>query len=142
MEESLWNAANKLRGFIESVKHNTSLRIIEKNIPDLKKVFPDNYYFHIRFDITEFASSLDRINRIDTLVDLSQDIIGRIYECFPCKFALAESKGKSEFYASKCIIKPYKIFLMILINQIEIWSLNRFYNVLLSNLVNRGIYDH
>jgi type I restriction-modification system DNA methylase subunit len=142
IEESLWNVANKLCGFIESAKYNIALRIIEKNSPDLKKAFSDNRYFHLMFDITKFASLLEGINRIDSLADLSQGIIGRIYKCFPGKFALAESKGKGEFYASKFIIELYKTFLMILINQIEIWSLNRFYNVLLSNLANRGIYDY
>jgi type I restriction-modification system DNA methylase subunit len=142
MKESLWNAAIKLCRFIESTKYNTAIRIIEKSSPDLKKAFPDNYYFYLRFDITKFTSLLDRINRIDILVDLSQDIIGRIYECFPGKFVLAESKGKSEFHASKYILELYKTFLMILINHIEIWSLNGFYNVLLSNLANRGIYDY
>jgi type I restriction enzyme M protein len=145
MGESFWNVANKLCGSIESAKYTTALRIIEKSDPDLKKALPDNYYFHLGLDISKFASLVDGINWIDTLADLSQDIIGRIYECFPGKFALAEGKGKGEFYVPKCIIKfiePYKIFLMILINQIEIWFLNRFYNVLLSNLANRGIYDY
>jgi type I restriction-modification system DNA methylase subunit len=137
---SLWNATNKLCGSIESAKYNTVLHIIEKSSSDPKKALPDNYYFHLRFDITKFASLLDGINRIDTLADLSQGIIGRIYEYFPGKFAIAEGKG--EFYAFKCILEPYKIFLLILADQIEIWSLNRFYNVLLSSLANRGIYDY
>ena len=45
---------------------------------------------------------------------MSQDIVGRVYEYFLSKFALA-GKGKGEFYTPKCIvnlitqlIEPYK----------------------------------
>jgi type I restriction enzyme M protein len=145
MEESLWNAVNKLCGSVEPTEYNIALCTIEKSNPDLKDALPDSYYFHLGLDIAKFASLLDVVNRIDALAGPSQDIIGRIYEYFPGKFVLAEGKGNGEFYAPKCIIELielYKIFLMILINQIKIWSLNRFYNVLLSNLANGGIYDY
>ena len=58
---------------------------------------------------------LDTINNIDTLKDESQDIVGRVYEYFLSKFAIAEGKGKGEFYTPKSIvnliaevIEPYK----------------------------------
>ena len=46
---------------------------------------------------------LDEINRINT-DDKENDIIGRVYEYFLSKFALAEGKGKGEFYTPKCIV--------------------------------------
>jgi type I restriction enzyme M protein len=48
-------------------------------------------------------------------MDKSQDIVGRVYEYFLSKFAIAEGKGKGEFYTPKSIvnliaelIEPYK----------------------------------
>ena len=58
---------------------------------------------------------LDTINNIDTIKDKQTDIVGRVYEYFLSKFALAEGKGKGEFYTPKSIvnliaemIEPYK----------------------------------
>jgi type I restriction enzyme M protein len=58
---------------------------------------------------------VDAVNKIDTLKDKDQDIIGRVYEYFLLKFAIAEGKGKGEFYTPKNIvnlmaelIEPYK----------------------------------
>ena len=51
----------------------------------------------------KLASLLDEINRINT-DDKENDIIGRVYEYFLSKFALAEGKGKGEFYTPKCIV--------------------------------------
>lgn len=53
--------------------------------------------------IEKLASLLDEINRINT-DDKENDIIGRVYEYFLSKFALAEGKGKGEFYTPKCIV--------------------------------------
>lgn len=61
------------------------------------------------------ASLLDEINNIDTLKDRENDLIGRVYEYFLAKFAIAEGKGKGEYYTPKSIvnliaeiIEPYK----------------------------------
>jgi type I restriction enzyme M protein len=66
-------------------------------------------------DVSKLAALLDTINNIDTLVDKQQDIVGRVYEYFLSKFAIAEGKGKGEFYTPKSIvnliaemIEPYK----------------------------------
>jgi len=55
------------------------------------------------------------VNDIDTISDKSHDIVGRVYEYFLGKFAIAEGKGKGEFYTPKSIvnlianmIEPYK----------------------------------
>jgi len=66
-------------------------------------------------DVSKLSSLLDEINNIETLKDKQQDIVGRVYEYFLSKFAIAEGKGKGEFYTPKSIvnliaemIEPYK----------------------------------
>ena len=60
----------------------------------------DNYYSRLHIDTAKLASLLDEINRINT-DDKENDSIGRVYEYFLSKFALAEGKGKGEFYTPK-----------------------------------------
>jgi len=98
-----------------SLKIDTALFTVEKNNPSLKGALPDNYYSRLNLDTTKLASLLDTINNIDTLKDKQQDIVGRVYEYFLSKFALAEGKGKGEFYTPKSIVnlitemlEPYK----------------------------------
>ncbi|MGB6152463.1 MAG: class I SAM-dependent DNA methyltransferase [Pricia sp.] len=94
---------------------DTALNQIEKNNPSLKGALPDNYFSRLGLDKSKLASLLDTINKIDTQRDKAQDIVGRVYEYFLSKFALAEGKGKGEFYTPKSIvnliaemIEPYK----------------------------------
>lgn len=98
-----------------ALKIDTALHTIEKNNKALKGALPDNYFSRLGLDITKLASLLDTINEIDTLKDKSHDIVGRVYEYFLKKFAIAEGKGKGEFYTPKTIvslitemIEPYK----------------------------------
>src|SRR5690554_1059680 len=98
-----------------SLKIDTALNTIEKNNPALKGALPDNYFSRLGLDITKLASLLDTINDIDTTQDPKQDVVGRVYEYFLSKFAIAEGKGKGEFYTPKSIvnliaemIEPYK----------------------------------
>jgi len=98
-----------------SLKIDTALSTVEKNNPSLKGALPDNYYSRLNLDVIKLASLLDTINNINTLKDKQQDIVGRVYEYFLFKFALAEGKGKGEFYTPKSIvnliaemIEPYK----------------------------------
>lgn len=107
---------------IENAKQNdialridTALNTVEKNNPALKGALPDNYYSRLNMDVSKLASLLDTINNINTLHDKAQDIVGRVYEYFLSKFALAEGKGKGEFYTPKSIVnliaemlEPYK----------------------------------
>ncbi len=88
---------------------------LKKNNPTLKGALPDNYYSRLNLDVSKLASLLDTINNIDTLKNKQQDIVGRVYEYFLSKFALAEGKGKGEFYTPKSIVsliaemlEPYK----------------------------------
>ncbi len=94
---------------------DTALFTIEKNNPALRGALPDNYYSRLNLDTAKLASLLDEINKINTKGDEGGDVIGRVYEYFLSKFALAEGKGKGEFYTPKCIvnliaelIEPYK----------------------------------
>jgi len=98
-----------------SIRIDTALFTVEKNNPVLKGALPDNYYSRLNLDVSKLASLLDTINNIDTLKDKQQDIVGKVYEYFLSKFALAEGKGKGEFYTPKSIvnliaemIEPYK----------------------------------
>lgn len=98
-----------------ALKIDTALHNIEKNNKALKGALPDNYFSRLGLDITKLSSLLDTINDIDTLKDKAQDIVGRVYEYFLYKFALAEGRGKGEFYSPKSIvnliaemIEPYK----------------------------------
>lgn len=98
-----------------AIKIDTALATVEKNNPVLKGALPDNYYSRLNLDVSKLAALLDTINNIDTLKDPQQDIVGRVYEYFLSKFALAEGKGKGEFYTPKSIVnliaemlEPYK----------------------------------
>lgn len=87
-----------------ALKIDTALYTIEKTNPVLKGALPDNYYSRLHLDTSKLASLLDEIDRIDTISDPEHDVIGRVYEYFLGKFALAEGKGKGEFYTPKCIV--------------------------------------
>lgn len=87
-----------------ALKIDTALFTIEKSNPILKGALPDNYYSRLQIDKTKLASLLDEINKIDTSKDVENDIIGRVYEYFLSKFAIAEGKGKGEFYTPKSIV--------------------------------------
>ena len=98
-----------------AIQIDTALFTIEKNNPSLAGALPDNYYSRLNLDTTKLSALLDTINKIDTLKEKDHDIIGRIYEYFLLKFAIAEGKGKGEFYTPKNIvnliaelIEPYK----------------------------------
>lgn len=115
-EESRWShiIKNSKQDNI-AIVIDTALHTTEKNNPSLKGALPDNYFSRLNMDVSKLAALLDTINNIDTLKDKEQDIVGRVYEYFLSKFALAEGKGKGEFYTPKSIvnliaemIEPYK----------------------------------
>lgn len=115
-EESRWSfiIANSKQNDI-ALKIDTALHTVEKSNPALKGALPDNYFSRLNMDVSKLSALLDTINNIDTIKDKQQDIVGRVYEYFLSKFALAEGKGKGEFYTPKSIvnliaemIEPYK----------------------------------
>ena len=94
---------------------DTALHTIEKDNKSLKGALPDNYFSRLGLDLTKLASLISEIDSINTLKDKGQDLVGRVYEYFLKKFAIAEGKGKGEFYTPKTIvnliaemIEPYK----------------------------------
>ncbi|MCK5542771.1 MAG: SAM-dependent DNA methyltransferase [Desulfobacterales bacterium] len=98
-----------------ALKIDTALHTVEKNNPALKGALPDNYFSRLQLEVSKLSALLDTINNIDTIKDKEQDIVGRVYEYFLKKFAIAEGKGKGEFYTPKTIvnliaemIEPYK----------------------------------
>ena len=104
-EESRWSYLQKNAKQDDiALKIDTALATVEKQNPSLKGALPDNYYSRLDLDVSKLASLLDTINDIDTLKDQEQDIVGRVYEYFLSKFALAEGKGKGEFYTPKYIV--------------------------------------
>ncbi|GAL76085.1 type I restriction-modification system DNA-methyltransferase subunit M [Nonlabens ulvanivorans] len=87
-----------------AIKIDTALHQIEKANPSLKGALPDNYFSRLQLDKSKLGALLDTINKIDTQKDKATDIVGRVYEYFLSKFALAEGKGKGEFYTPKSIV--------------------------------------
>lgn len=83
---------------------DSALSLVEKHNKPLRGALPNNYYSSLGIDTTKLASLLDEINKIDTLKDEANDLIGRVYEYFLSKFAIAEGKGKGEFYTPKSIV--------------------------------------
>ena len=81
-----------------------ALSNIEKKNKQLAGALPNNYYSNLGLDRTKFASLLDEINKLDTVKDAENDLIGRVYEYFVGKFAIAEGKGKGEYYTPKSVV--------------------------------------
>ena len=76
-----------------AIKIDKALAKVEQINPTLKGALPSNYYAGLSLDRTKLAALLDEINKIDTLKDPENDLIGRVYEYFLGKFAIAEGKG-------------------------------------------------
>lgn len=115
-EESRWDfiMENAKQNDI-AIKIDKALARLENSNPMLKGALPNNYYSSLGLDRAKFAALLDEINKIDTLKDPENDLIGRVYEYFLAKFAIAEGKGKGEYYTPKSIvnliaemIEPYR----------------------------------
>lgn len=115
-EETRWGyIVSKARQNDIALIIDTALHTIEKDNKALKGALPDNYFSRLGLDTSKLAALISEIDSIDTIKDKEQDVIGRIYEYFLSKFAIAEGKGKGEFYTPKSIvnliaemIEPYK----------------------------------
>jgi len=88
---------------------------IERENKNLKGVLPKNYA-RPELDKTKLGELIDLFSfNLGSKEAKAQDLLGRVYEYFLGKFALAEGKGKGEFYTPKSIvnliaemIEPYK----------------------------------
>lgn len=115
-EESRWSYIKKNAKQDDiAVKIDTALHDIEKKNKALAGALPDNYFFRLDLEASKLAALLDEVNNIQTIQSQHEDVVGRVYEYFLGKFALAEGKGKGEFYTPKSIvnliaemIEPYK----------------------------------
>ena len=87
-----------------AIKIDTALADVERENVSLRGALPSNYYSSLGLDQTKLSALLDEINKIDTLKDREHDLIGRVYEYFLSKFAIAEGKGKGEYYTPKSIV--------------------------------------
>lgn len=87
-----------------AIKIDTALSEVERENATLKGALPSNYYSGLGLDQTKLSALLDEINKINTLKDREHDLIGRVYEYFLSKFAIAEGKGKGEYYTPKSIV--------------------------------------
>lgn len=84
---------------------DAALAALEQENESLRGALLSNYYASLALDRTKLATLLDRINEIDTLSAADGDLMGRVYEYFLSKFAIAEGKGKGEFYTPKTIVQ-------------------------------------
>lgn len=115
-EESRWSFVQQNAKQEDiALKIDTALSTIEKTNDALKGALPDNYFSRLGLDVSKLSALIDVINNIDTLDNAHEDVVGRVYEYFLAKFAIAEGKGKGEFYTPKSIvnliaelIEPYK----------------------------------
>lgn len=96
---------------MENAKQDNIFQIIDDALTEIEKknkqlagALPSNYYSNLGLDRTKFASLLDEINKLDTQKDKDNDLIGRVYEYFLGKFAIAEGKGKGEYYTPKSVV--------------------------------------
>lgn len=104
-EESRWSFVQKNAKQEDiALKIDTALSTIEKTNKALKGALPDNYFSRLGLTASKLAALIDVINNIDTLANPHEDIVGRVYEYFLSKFAIAEGKGKGEFYTPKSIV--------------------------------------
>lgn len=69
----------------------------------LKGTLPKNYYAGVEIEDAKLSSLIDVINKLNTMKDEEEDIIGRVYEYFIGMFSSKEGKG--EFYTPKPIVK-------------------------------------
>lgn len=79
---------------------NDAMRTIEAENEELKGVLPKNYNI---FENRTLATLLKNFNSIP--MEMDGDIIGRIYEYFLGKFAMAEGRGGGEFYTPTSIVR-------------------------------------
>lgn len=115
-EESRWSFIQKnAKQENIALKIDTALSTIEKTNKALQGALPDNYFSRLGLDVSKLAALIDVISNIDTLANPHEDVVGRVYEYFLSKFAIAEGKGKGEFYTPKSIvnliaelIEPYR----------------------------------
>lgn len=105
VEEARWSYIVKNSKQTDiSIKIDKALTEIEKNNKSLQGALPENYFSRMQIPANKMSSLIDVVNDIESVHNYHEDLIGRIYEYFLSNFALAEGKGKGEFYTPKSIV--------------------------------------
>jgi len=104
-EESRWSFVQQNAKQEDiALKIDTALSTIEKTNKSLQGALPDNYFSRLGLDVSKLSALIDVINNIDTLANPHEDVVGRVYDYFLAKFAIAEGKGKGAFYTPKSVV--------------------------------------
>ena len=104
-EDARWSTIGKQAKQDDiAVRIDTALHTVEKSNKSLRGALPDNYFSRLGLDASKLAALIDTINNIDTMADVREDIVGRIYEYFLGQFAAAGGKGAGEFYTPKSVV--------------------------------------
>ena len=82
-----------------ALRIDSALHTIEETNPSLRGALPDNYYSRLNLEVSKLNALINEIDRLNTLKDKEEDLIGRVYEYFLSKFSAKEGKG--EFYTPK-----------------------------------------
>ena len=77
-EESRWSYIKQHSKQSDiAIKIDTALFTVEKNNKALKGALPDNYFSRLGLDTNKLSSLIDAINKIDTVADKEEDVVGR-----------------------------------------------------------------
>jgi type I restriction enzyme M protein len=83
-----------------------AMAAIERDNPALKGVLPKDYA-RPALDKTRLGQLIDLISNIKVGDEAARakDVLGRVYEYFLARFALAEGRNAGEFYTPRCVVK-------------------------------------
>jgi len=86
-----------------AIKH--AMALIEEHVPELENVLPQDEYFNLYTEDDRSIPSKLLRNFKDIPENMSGDVIGKIYEYFLGKFALAEGQGGGEFFTPESVVR-------------------------------------
>mgnify|MGYP000380342761 CR=1 FL=1 len=83
-----------------------AMTAIERDNPALKGVLPKDYA-RPALDKSRLGQLIDLITNIKVGDEASRakDVLGRVYEYFLSRFALAEGRNAGEFYTPRCVVR-------------------------------------
>ena len=81
---------------------------IERDNPALKGVLPKDYA-RPALDKTRLGQVIDLVSniRVGDQASRAKDVLGRVYEYFLMKFALAEGRNKGDFYTPRSVVRVF-----------------------------------
>ena len=115
-KEARWSTIINTAAPQLNVALDTALRSIGETNPTLKGCFVEGTFTQRNLGANDMKKIVDEVNKIShKTFGEEKDLIGRVYEYFLGKFAIAEGKGKGEYYTPKTIvnliaemIQPYR----------------------------------